>query len=176
MLMPFHIHSNSSCDYLEKEFLELTYMSKTELIKDYCEARSISNLNDQYSAKFSELRDFNEAKKLSNFALACTKVSSKIFRVLRKDHGIETVIDIPCPKKETINQNSPIETKPELKGNIENLKKNIDQGIFKFRSGIISFNQLEDTVIDLITDGVQGGYLSPREAEEYMKLLEIEKL
>ena len=87
-LLPLSSFSASGCfgGKNEIEMLELTYMTEKELIDEYCYASN------------SMKRFIGGGSYYSENINACSDYSERIFRVLRKDHGIKSMKHIECPE------------------------------------------------------------------------------
>ena len=109
ILLPFSLFSAPKCNEqmgaIEKEFMELTYMTKEELISDYCLAKRLSGILYSSASEFSESGSIDRSLEVLGEGSACTDYANKVFRVLRKDHGIESTELIQCPEvKEKISR------------------------------------------------------------------------
>ena len=96
-LLPLSSFSASGCFGSIKneiEMLELTYMTEKELIEEYCYASN-------------SMKAFQKLGYYTESLAACSDYSKRIFKVLRKDHGIKSIERIKCPewKKEIEKEN-----------------------------------------------------------------------
>jgi hypothetical protein len=67
--------------------LELTYMSKYELHREYCIATHFQKSDLEMSGKVMNL-DLDKAGEYLEMSKSCNTYSDKIFRVAKKDHQV----------------------------------------------------------------------------------------
>ena len=92
--------SAQECSLGEKEFLELTYMTKEELISDYCASTELGKSSQSIGIKMGEAGALQRGLDVVEEGTACLNYAEKVFRVLRKDFEIKSTEDIQCPEIE----------------------------------------------------------------------------
>ena len=90
--------STQECSLGEKEFLELTYMTKEELISDYCASTEFGKSTQIQGVKLADAGASQSGLELIEDGTTCLNYAEKVFRVLRKDFKIKSKEDIKCPE------------------------------------------------------------------------------
>ena len=80
----------ADCEGREKEMLELTYMSKVELAREYCSISWLADRKFDSSSDFTKLEAFDLAKQSRDEGFACMDYKSKVLRVAKKDFQVES--------------------------------------------------------------------------------------
>ena len=86
----FAAKCNESMGGMEKEMLELTYMSKQELAGEYCRATYLGGVLIDSASKFMELGALDRGMQVMGEGSACSSYATKVLRVAKKDHGVES--------------------------------------------------------------------------------------
>ena len=80
----------ADCNGREKEMLELTYMSKEELAREYCSISWLANRALDSSSEFTKLEALDLAKQSRDEGFACMDYRNKVLRVAKKDFQVES--------------------------------------------------------------------------------------
>tara|TARA_B100000902_G_C27135217_1_gene825687 strand:- start:495 stop:860 length:366 start_codon:yes stop_codon:yes gene_type:complete len=86
----FAAKCNESMGGMEKEMLELTYMSKEELAGEYCRATYLGDVLISSATKFMELGAIDRGMQVMGEGSACSSYATKVLRVAKKDHDVES--------------------------------------------------------------------------------------
>ena len=86
----FAAKCNESMGGMEKEMLELTYMSKEELAGEYCRATYLGGVLMDSASKFMELGAIDRGMQVLGEGSACSSYAQKVLRVAKKDHEVDS--------------------------------------------------------------------------------------
>ena len=74
---------------IDKEMLELTYMSKEELAEEYCLATHLKKVAYEFAGKFMDAGALDLGLETNAEGEACGSYATKVLRVAKKDHQVE---------------------------------------------------------------------------------------
>ena len=86
----FAAECNAGLGGIEKEMLELTYMSKEELAGEYCMASNLEQILTKSGTKFLELGAFDRGMEVMGEGSACGSYAKKVLKVTKKDFQVES--------------------------------------------------------------------------------------